>query len=248
MMSIRNRTLMTLVVLITALLVSRGYAQSTAKKDPPGEMPEKDYLQEMIELVVEANPTLQSQRSFIGKIGAVPEPAKAPDLNLNLRTGAKVEKVDAWNRATMPTGSMELIIPLYNSAKQRKVALDKLSTERELARAWYDYYRFKNSTISDLLNKVDKIVSLKNELDGQKKLLSFRQHNLEALKKEVEAGIGRASDLWRIREQIIAIETKIQNFSSKLDILKRETAVNLAGTRWRELMKMLDKIVSQAIQ
>ena len=246
MMSVRNRSLIALVVLMVALSMSWGYAPpGSTKNGPSGEIPEKDYLQEMIELVVEANPTLRSQRSYIEEIEAVPEPVKSLDLNLNLRTGTRVERVDVWERAAMPTGSIDLIIPLYSSAKPRKIGLDKLRTERELARARYDYYRYKNSIVSDLLNRVDKIVSLKNEMEGQKKLLSFLQQNLEAQKKEVEAGITRARDLWRTRERIMTTETKIQNFSGKLHTLKRGTAVNLAGDKWRELLRMLNQVTPE---
>ena len=247
MMSIRNRNLIASVVLIAVLSIGWGYAQpGPTRKGPSGEVPEKDYLQEMIELVVEANPTLQLQRSLIKEIEAVPEPVKGVDLNLGLRTGARLERVaGVWDRGVLPTASLDLIIPLYSSAKQRKIALDRLRTEKDLARAWYDYFRFKNSIVSDLLTRVDRIVSSKNELEGQKKILSLHQHRVETLKKEVEAGIVRLRELWEVRVRIITTETKIQNFSSKLNTLKRETALKLAGDRWQELMKMLGEITNQ---
>lgn len=234
MMSARNRSLMVLPVLMAALLVSRGYVQSKEV--------EKDYLQRMIELVVEANPTLQSQRNLITEIEIVPEPVRGPDLALALKTGAAVASADEdgdWERRVVPTGSIELTIPLYSAVKKRKIALDRLTTQKDLAKAWQDYYRLKNSAISDLLTRVDKITSLKNELDAQKKLLSLLERNLEALTKQVEAGVARPSDLWAISERIMIHETKIRNLSSTQETLKRETAVNLAGARWPELLKML---------
>ena len=245
MMSIPRRGLIALLVLIAVLSIGRVYAQpGSTKKDPPREVPEKDYLQQMIELVVETNPTLQSQRNLIKEIETVPGPVNSPDLTLSLKTGAAVEGVDGWERRVVPTGSLELTIPLYSSAKKRKIALDKLTIQKDLAKAWQDYYRLKNSVISDLLTRVDKIASLKNELDGQKKLLFLLQHNLEALKKQVEAGVARPSDLWALSERIMTTETKIGNLLSKLDTLKRETAVNLAGDKWRELIDMLDEITT----
>ena len=246
-MSIRNRIPIALVVLMAALSIGHGFAQPTAKKDPPREVPEKDYLQEMIELVVEANPTLQSQRNLIKEIETISEPVKGPDLALSLKTGAAVEGADdGWERRVTPTGGLELAIPLYSSAKKRKIALDKLTVQKDLAKVWQDYYQLKNSVISDLLTKVDKLSSLKNELDAQKKLLSLLQHNLEAFTKQVEAGVARPSDLWAISERIMIIEeTKIQNLSSQLATLKREVAVNLAGARWLELLEILNQIGRQ---
>ncbi len=232
MMNTRNRSLIVLPVLIAALLMSCGYVQAAEV--------EKDYLQRMIELVVEANPTLQSQRNLITEIETVPEPVKGPDLALALKTGGAVVALDGgWERRVVPTGSIELTIPLYSAVKKRKIALDRLTIQKDLAKAWQDYYHLKNSVTSDLLTRVDKITSLKNELDAQEKLLSLLERNLQALTKQVEAGVASPSDLWAISERIMIHETNIRNLSSTEETLKRETAVNLAGDRWPELLKML---------
>lgn len=64
-----NRASLAVVVFIIILLIGCGYAQSATESDPLKELPETDYLQQMIELVVEANPTLQLQRNLIKEIG-----------------------------------------------------------------------------------------------------------------------------------------------------------------------------------
>lgn len=238
-----SRALLALVVFIIILLIGCGYAQSATKGDPLKELPETDYLQEMIELVVEANPTLQLQRNLIKEIGEVPESAKGLDINLGLKAGTDFTIYDGEGSVT-PSAKIELTIPLYSSAKKRKVALDNLTVQKDLVKAWQDYYSFKNSAISDLLERVDEIVSLKNELEAQERLFSLLQYNLEALKKQVEAGVTMPSSLWAMSERIITTETKIANFFSNLDTLKRETAVNLAGTRWQELLEILNEIAS----
>ena len=137
--------------------------------------------------------------------------------------------------STVPPGTTKGIL---------KPILEK-SGLKDLAKAWQDYYRFKNSIISDLLIRVDKLVSLKNEMEGQKNLLSLLQHNLEALEKQVQAGVASPSDLWAMSGWIIAAKTKTQNLSSKLDTLKRKVAVSVAGKRWPELPGMLPKIINQ---
>lgn len=236
---IGNRALLALLVFIIILLIGCGYAQSATKSDPLKELPETDYLKRMIELVVEANPTLRSQRNLIMEIETVPEPVRGPDLGLTLRTGGALTDAGGWERRVVPIGSIELTIPLYSAAKKRKIALDRLTIQKDLTKAWQDYYRLKNSVISDLLTRVDKIASLKNDLDAQEKLLSLLERNLEALTKQVEAGVEKSSSLWAISERKITTETRIRNLSSTSETLKRETAVNLAGTRWPELLKML---------
>ena len=91
---------------------------------------------------------------------------------------------------------------------------------------------------------MDETIILENELEGQEKLLSLLQYNLEALRKQVEAGVTMPSSLWNMSERIITSEINIANLLSNLNTLKRETAVNLAGDRWQELLNMLDEIAS----
>ncbi len=243
-MCTRNRVLIVSVVLMAAISLCAGFAQSPGNEDFPGEVQETNYLQQMIELVVEANPILKSQRSLIKEIETIPESVKGLDFSLGLKTGAALENNDAWERTIAPIGSIELTIPLYSSAKKRKIALENLTTQKDLTKAWQDYYQLKNSVISDLLTRVDELINLKNELEGQKNLLSLFQNNLEALKKQVEAGIASPSNLWSISERVMATETRIAILLSGIDINKRETVVNLAGTRWPELMEMLNQIGS----
>jgi len=243
-MNIRKGALSVLVILMATLLISCGYAKSTTESDFPPELPGKDPLQKMIELVVEANPILQTQRSLIMEIQGVPEPPKGPDIDLGFKTGADYTSDDEGEGNVTPIGKIELTIPLYSSAKKRKIALDNLTLREKLTKAWQDYYSFKNSLISDLLERVDTIVSLENELKGQEKLLSLLQYNLEALTKMVEAGVAMPSSLWNMSERVITSETNIANLFSNLNTLKRETAVNLAGDRWQELLEMLDEIAS----
>jgi len=244
-MKTRKGALSVLVIIFMAtLLISCGYTKSTTESDFPPELPGKDPLQKMIELVVEANPTLQTQRNYIKKIGEVPGPAKGPDIDIGFKAGADYTSDDEGEGSVTPIGKIEITIPLYSSAKKRRIALENLTVQKDLIKAWQDYYSFKNSLISDLLERVDKIINLENELEGQEKLLSLLQYNIESLKKQVEAGVAGPSSLWNMSERVITSETNIANLLSNLNTLKRETAVNLAGDRWQELLDMLDEMAS----
>ena len=243
-MKIRKGTLSVLLIFIATLLISCEYAKSATESDSPPELPGKDPLQKMIELVVEANPILQTQRNLIKKIGEVPGPAKGPDIDLDFKAGADYTSDDEGEGSVTPIGKIELTIPLYSSAKKRKIALDDLTVQKDLTKAWQDYYDFKDTSISILLEKVSAIINLKNELEGQEKLLSLFQYNLEALRKQVEAGVTMPSTLWNMSERIVTVETDIANLLNNLDTLKRETAVTLAGDRWQELLDLLDEIAS----
>ncbi len=243
-MKIRKGALSVLVIFIAALLISCEYAKSATESDSPPELPGKDPLQKMIELVVEANPILQTQRNLIKEIGEVPGPAKGPDIDLDFKAGADYTSDDEGEGSVTPIGKIELTIPLYSSAKKRKIALDDLTVQKDLTKAWQDYYDFKDTSISILLEKVSAIINLKNELEGQEKLLSLFQYNLESLRKQVEAGVTMPSTLWNMSERIVTVETDIANLLNNLDTLKRETAVTLAGDRWQELLDLLDEIAS----
>jgi len=123
-----------------------------------------DILQETINLVVENNPTLQSQRSLLEQIQALPNPGKDLDFQLSLRGGmatyADEDNQEIW---IGPTGGVGLEIPLFSSSRRKERIMDQLTYAKELEKAKQDYLRLKNSIVSELLAKLNKLFQLENE-------------------------------------------------------------------------------------
>jgi len=208
-----------------------------------------DIVQQIIDLVVENNPTLQSQRSLLEQIQALPDPGKGGDFQLSLRGGittyANEDTQEVW---TGPTGGVGLEIPLFSSSRRRERIMDQLTYAKELEKAKQDSLRLKNSIVSELLAKLNKLFGLQNEKKKLEELKSFLSSNIESLKQQVKTGVIKAADLWELTERIMDTETKIYNRSTELEILKREIAINLGGEKSEELRQMLEQLSVKYIE
>ncbi len=225
-------------------LVSMGITFSFAAWGKTEELISKeDILQEAIDLVVENNPTLQSQRSLLEQIQALPNPGKGLDLQFSLRGGiatyADEDDQEIW---IGPTGGVGLEIPLFSSSRRKERIMARLTYAKELEKAKQDYLRLKNSVISELLTKLNKMFGLQNEKKKLEELRFFLSSNTESLKQQVKAGVIKPSDLWELTERIMDTEAKIYNRSTELEILKREIAINLGGEKSGQLRQILDEL------
>lgn len=233
-------TLLTLMAVVLSLAVWGGTEES---------IPKGDLLQQIIDLVVENNPTLQSQRSLVEQIQALPNPGEGLDFKLSLRGGiatyADEDDQEVWMG---PTGSVGLEIPLFSSSRRKDRITARLTYAKELEKAKQDYLRAKESVVSDLLAKVKKLYQLENEKKKLEELKSFLSSNIESLNRQVKAGVIKSSDLWELAERIMDTENRIYNQSSELEILRREIAINLGGERSEELRQMLEELTVRHIK
>jgi outer membrane protein TolC len=229
-----------LVVFLVLMGITFSFAGSAKaeKLTPKGDM-----LQEIIDLVVENNPTLQSQKSLLDQIQALPDPGKGFDFQLNVRGGMTVyvdeNSQEIW---AGPTGGVVLEMPLFSSSRRRESIMSRLTYAKELEKARQDYLALKNSIVSELLTKLKKLFQLENEKKKLEQLKSFLSSNSESLEQQAKTGVIKAADLWQLSERIMDIETKIYNQSSELEILRREIAINLGGEKSSQLWQMLEQL------
>jgi len=202
-----------------------------------------DSLDQIIDLVVENNPTLQSQKSLLDQIQALPDPGKGFDFQLNVRGGvttyADENNQEIW---TGPTGGVVMEIPLFSSSRRRESIMSRLTYAKELEKARQDYLALKNSIVSELLAKLKKLFQLSNDKKKLEELKSFLSSNIESLRHRVKTGVIKAVDLWELTERIMDTETEIYHRSSELEILRREIAINLGGKKSEQLRQMLEQL------
>jgi hypothetical protein len=208
-----------------------------------------DILQRIINLVVEDNPAVQSQRSLLEQIQALPNPGKGLDFEVSLR-GGMATYVDENDREIWagPSASVGLEIPLFSSSGRKNRIMTRLTYAKELEKAKQDYLALKNSIISELLNKLKKLFVLLNEKKKLEELKSFLSSNTEAVREQVKTGVIKANDLWELTERIMDTETNIYNRSSELELLKREIAINLGGEKSGRLRQMLEELSIKYIE
>jgi len=197
----------------------------------------------MVKLVLETNPTLKSQRRLIESISSLPELGRGLDVTLTFRAGAgAVYNEDLNEVLIVPTGGLELQIPLYSRSRRREREEDKLSLKERLEQAKQTYDKLKNSIITELFSKVNEILKLQNERKNLEELKFFLTQNLKVIEEKVKVGVAKNEDVWNLRERIMNTQTKIDNISSQLRTLREEIAFTLAGESWPELLKLLQDL------
>ena len=207
-----------------------------------------DVLQQVIELVVEHHPLLQSQREIVREIERLTVPGGFLEAKLKLTGGAGLRVDDDTHEAYFaPTAGLELEIPIIDPSRQRDIMEKRFGLIKQREEARQKYIQLKNSVVSQLLGQVSKLIQLENEREKVLQLNGFLDENLLTLGKQVEAGVAKQSDLWALRERIINLRIRIDNLSTQISTLKRETAITLGGEEWQTLSKMLDQLTLHSL-
>ncbi|GAI01906.1 unnamed protein product, partial [marine sediment metagenome] len=73
--------------------------------------------------------------------------------------------------------------------------MSRLTYAKELEKARQDYLALKNSIVSELLTKLERLFQLENEKKKLEELKSFLSSNIESLRHQVKTGVIKAVDL-----------------------------------------------------
>ena len=209
------------------LLISfTAWAQDQPQQSQP---PQKDPLQRIIELVVENNPTLQSQESLIREIRQMPEPgAGFIDLK-SLEAGSETEAAG-------------IRTPLL-SMSQLEMIRDKMLQRREtLEKARQAYESLKKSLVTELFTGLTDLSKLKNKKKSLNQLESFLRNRAESLSQQVKAGLEKPTTLFDLTERVMSTSMEIENATEELKTLKLRIAITMGGDKWQELSNLLDKL------
>lgn len=198
-----------LILIMSFSLVGSAQTQEVTQKT-------EDVLQRIIDLVVENNPILASQRSLIGEIEEMPEP------------GARL--IDLSQTSFL---SLSQLNQLKNQQLERKQTL-------EAARQAYE--NLKKSILIELLTGITTISKLDNKREGLSQLESFLNERKESLIRQVEAGLEEPTALFDLTERIIQTSMDIENTREELKTLKLQIALTLSGTKWQELLGLLNQL------
>ena len=209
------------------LLISfTAWAQDQPQQSQP---PQKDPLQRIIELVVENNPTLQSQESLIREIQQMPEPgAGFIDLK-SLEAGSEIEAAGIRT----PLLSMSQLEEIRDKMLQRKETLEK---------ARQAYESLKKSLVTELFTGLTDLSKLKNKKKSLNQLESFLRNRAESLSQQVKAGLEKPTTLFDLTERVMSTSMEIENATEELKTLKLRIAITMGGDKWQELSNLLDKL------
>jgi len=210
------------------LLSSTAAFSQASEKVQPG-----DVLQQIIQLAVENNPILESQRSFINTIQQMPEPG-AGFINL--------EELQSSSRRVGEEGMETPLLSLSQAVQMETFIQSKLDREKTLAEAKQTYESLKQSLVSSLMAKITEMAKLKNKRENLEELKSFLETRQDSLEKQVKAGIKEPTVLFDLMERVMQSRLEIKNAARELEILKLETTISLGGEKWEDLLDLLNKL------
>ena len=188
---------------------------------------QKDPLYRIIELVVENNPILQSQRDLIEEIEQMPEPG-----------AGFVDK--SWE-AESETEAAASRTPLLSITELEEIRDRRLERRETLEKARQTYESLKKTLLSELLASLTNLSKLENKKKSLTQLQSFLRNRAESLSKQVKAGLEKPATLFDLTERIMNISMETKDSAEELRTLKLRIAITMGGDKWQELLALLDQ-------
>lgn len=193
------------------------------------QVPKQDPLQRIIELVVENNPILQSQRDLIEEIEKMPKP------------GAGFIDLEALE-AESETEAAGIRTPLLSMTQLEQMRDKKLERRQTLENARQTYQSLKKNLLTELFSSIITLSKLENQEKSLNQLEHFLRNRAESMTQQVKAGLQQPATLFDLTERVMAISLQIQNTTEELEIMKLQIAITMGGDKWEELLILLNKL------
>ena len=87
-----------------------------------------------------------------------------------------------------------------------------------------------------------QIAKLRNQGENLEELKSFLERRQDSLEKQVKAGIKQPAVLFDLTERLMQANLETKNAAREGEILRLETAISLGGTKWEDLLALLNKV------
>ncbi len=216
-----------LILLISPAAWTQGEPQPPKQEQP--QLSSKDPLRGIIELVVENNPTLQSQTSLIEEIENMPAPGSG---FIDLEDLGAVTETETGGIQT-PLLSMTQLEDIRGAMLERKDMLEK---------ARQTYESLKKSLLTELFTNLTDLFKLENRKRSLSQLESFLRNRAESLSQQVKAGLEQPATLYDLTERIMNTSMEIENTIEELKTLKLRIAITMGGNKWQQLSSLLDEI------
>ena len=215
--------------LISVLLISL-----TAWTQEQAQTTQKNPIEKIIELIVENNPTLQSQRNLIKEIEEMPPP------------GSGFIDIEALESVTgTETGGIQT--PLLSMTQLEDIRDAMLARKEMLEKARQSYESLRKSLLTELLTNLAELSKLENRTKSLSQLESFLGSRAESLTQQVKAGLQQPATLYDLTERIMDTSMEIENTILEIESLKLQTAITIGGNKWKELLVMLNELSDNSL-
>ena len=206
------------LVLLTPFTVWAQEQTQTTQENP---------VEKIIELIVENNPTLLSQRDLIKEIEEMPAP------------GSGFIDIEALESVTeTETGGIQT--PLLSMTQLEDIRDAMLARKEMLEKARQTYQSLEKALLTELLTNLAELSKLDNKKKSLSQLESFLESRASSLTQQVKAGLQQPSTLYDLTERIMETSMEIENTIEETKTLKLQTAITIGGNKWKELLIMLE--------
>ncbi len=188
---------------------------------------QKNPIEEIIELIVENNPTLQSQRDLIKEIEEMPAP------------GSGFIDIEALGSVS-ETGGIQT--PLLSMTQLEDIRDAVLERKDMLEKSRQTYESLKKSLLTELFTNLTDLSKLENKKRSLTQLESFLRNRAESLSQQVKAGLEQPATLYDLTERIMNTSMEVENTTEELKILKLQMAITMGGEKWEELLSLLNEL------
>jgi len=190
---------------------------------------EKSTIEKIIELIVENNPTLQSQKDLIKEIEEMPAP------------GSGFIDIEALESVTQTeTGGIQT--PLLSMTQLEDIRDAMLTRKDMLEKARQTYESLKKSLLTELFTNLAELYKLENKKKSMTQLESFLESRASSLTQQVKAGLQQPAALYDLTERMMNTSMEIENTIEEIKTLKLQTAITIGGNKWKELLAMLEEL------
>ncbi len=233
------RTLGTIGALC-AVLAAAALPQPLPAQDMPGSIPGgRDLLDRMIRIVLDNNPTLQSQQTLVrsGEGVALPR-SRFAFSSASVNVGSTFWNANTSTFEVTPGATLGLNFSFADPTR----ALSGYGLEKAKADARAQLEATRNDLVKALLDGVGGIIKLDNKQKSLKELQAYLEDLADAIEKQGKAGIVAPDKLWDLRERIMGIRSDVRDAESQLQILRLQTARTLGGPAWQDLFALLERL------
>jgi outer membrane protein TolC len=233
------RTLGTIAALC-AVLAAAALPQALPARDQSGTTPGgRDLLERMIRIVMDNNPTLQSQQALVRTGDGVALPRSRFALSsASINVGSTFWNADTNTFEVTPGATFGFAFSFADPAR----ALSRYNLEKAKADAREQLEATRNDLVKALLDGVGEIVKLDNKQKSLGELQAYLEDLADAIEKQGKAGIVETDKLWDLRERIMGTRSDARDAGNQLEILRLQTARTLGGPAWQDLLALLERL------
>jgi len=196
-------------------------------------------IQQMIRIVLENNPTLESQRKLVltGERIPVAQPRFSVS-GASVSVGSTFWNADTQTFEVTPGATLGLSFSFADPAR----ALTRYNLEKAKTEARGQLEETRNGLVKALLDEVSELVKLDNKQRSLRELQAYLEDLSDAIEKQGKAGIVETDKLWDLRERIMGIRSDVRDAENQLKILRLQTARTLGGPAWSDLLDLLERL------